>query len=182
MSNEILEEIACPNCQNPIDIRAGSKYIICDACNSQFLLKGHICPTCSTYHAEEELFCGECGTALTRVCQKCHTSNWSGNEFCIQCGESLDILELIHVKTKVETAERLNQQMAIARELKKKEAEAAEKRMAELMAIEEERQKKLRELKAQRQKDDRTLLIFGAIGLLVLFLFMALYLAFQYLS
>ena len=81
-----------------------------------------------------------------------------------------------------DTAERLNEQMAWSREIKKKEHEDAERRMAELIAIEEERQAKLRELQARKKQEDKALLIFGGLGLAVLVLSILAIIAFQALS
>ncbi|MBX3061288.1 MAG: zinc ribbon domain-containing protein, partial [Anaerolineae bacterium] len=103
----MFTEIACPNCLHPIDIRQHGRHVTCDACQSQFVLDGHICPRCNAYHAQEQGFCGECGTPLTRVCQKCRTSNWAGDEYCKQCGAAMDILELLKVNYAQTTADRV---------------------------------------------------------------------------
>ncbi|MCI0578618.1 MAG: zinc ribbon domain-containing protein [Chloroflexi bacterium] len=173
MSDEIFQEVACPNCRNPLDVRQGhGKHITCDACGSEFLLRGHLCPNCSAYSNAEQSICGQCGMALTRICGKCRTPNWAGDEYCVQCGSPMDILDILKRQYTHSTAERLTDQMAEARRLKEIEELASERRMAELMAIEEQRQIELRRRLAQQKQQERTLLVlvFGAIALFLVVL------------
>jgi uncharacterized protein YbaR (Trm112 family) len=169
MSHNLLVEVACPNCQNPIDVREHGRHIRCDACSSQFLLSGHLCPQCNSYHHAEELFCAECGTPLTRTCRRCKHSNWTGDEFCKQCGEALDIFDLLALQHKNARSLLLAQREEEVRALRAHEAVAAEERLAQLQAIEEARQAELvRRLAEQQQQDKR--LIFIAAGAIVFFL------------
>jgi len=68
------------------------------------------------------------------------------------------------------TPDRLSQQMVDAKSLKKDEAAASDKRMAELMAIEEARQAELRKRRAEQKRQERTMLIviFAAVLLFLL--------------
>ncbi|MFW6042222.1 MAG: double zinc ribbon domain-containing protein [Chloroflexota bacterium] len=170
MTNELLQEVACPNCQNPIDVREHGRHITCDACLSRFILHGRLCPYCSTYHAEEELFCRDCGNALTRVCRNCSTSNWAGDEYCTQCGRPMDIFDLLvhhHTNARRELVEQRQEQI---RQIRAEEALHAEKRAAQFQALEEQRQAELKtQLARQRREEKRLLLLaFSAIAFFVL--------------
>jgi hypothetical protein len=164
----MLTEIACPNCLNPIDIRQYRQYVTCNACGSQFLLAGHVCPSCNAYHQQPQPFCGDCGQALSRVCLKCQTSNWAGDEYCKNCGAAMDIFQLLQKNYAKTTADRLQQQMDSSAEIKATEQKASEQRMARMMADEQERQRDLaRRRTAQRQKDQQLFLIVGILAVLV---------------
>ncbi len=167
----MLIELACPNCKNSIDPRDHGKHVTCDACGSQFILDGHFCANCHAYYSEERGFCQECGSAMNRVCRKCNTPNWAGDEYCQKCGAALDIFELLHQQNQHKTADRLIEQQESARELKAKEAAASEKRMADLVNIERERQIKLAQRRqVQKQKDKQLFIIVGAVLLFAILL------------
>ena len=182
MNDESVLDTICPHCQQPLTLPESGSSATCPACSHQFPLAGHLCPNCNTFHDEEMAFCATCGADMIRVCRQCQTPNWTGHEQCSHCGHSLDIFEFLHMQGTADTAERLNEQMAWSREIKKKEHEDAERRMAELIAIEEERQAKLRELQARKKQEDKALLIFGGLGLAVLVLSILAIIAFQALS
>jgi hypothetical protein len=172
MTNEMLTEVACPNCLNPIDVREHGRHITCDACSSQFILHGHLCPNCSTYNKDEASLCGQCGAALTRICRKCTTVNWAGDEYCRQCNNAMDILDLIAGNYQMKTSDRLLEQRLKAQEIKDLEETASIKRMEEFMAIEKERQDEIRyRLKAQKEIERTGLII---IALIIGSLFIAL--------
>ncbi|MBE7531893.1 MAG: zinc ribbon domain-containing protein [Chloroflexi bacterium] len=165
----MFTEVACPNCLHPIDIRQHGRHVTCAACQSQFVLDGHICPRCNAYHAQEQGFCGECGAPLTRVCQKCRTSNWAGDEFCKQCGTAMDILELLKVNYAQTTADRLHAHQEWAREIKAKEESDSQRRMAQLMAQEQARLAEMARLRAaQSQKDKHLFLLINLFAFLFL--------------
>ena len=168
MDNEFLTEIACPNCLAPIDVRQHGQHVTCDACGSQFLLEGHVCPNCHTYHRDRRAICRQCGEALTRTCPKCQTANWTGDEYCQKCGAALDIFEMLQKVDARSRAEKLNEQHAHIRQLKEEEELASQRRMAEMMAIEEERQRELARRMAASQKRDRQILL-GVAAVVVIF-------------
>jgi hypothetical protein len=172
MTNKMLQEIACPNCRTPIDVREHGQHVYCDACGSQFLLQGHLCPQCETYHDDEAIICGQCGYGLKRACRKCRTVNWAGDEYCASCGTAMDILDLLNQQYKGATADRLHHQMEMARELKEIEDRDSQKRRAEMKAIEAERQAEFAARLKKQRKDERLLLMltFGAVSLFVLIL------------
>lgn len=155
----MFTEIACPNCLHPIDIRQHGRHVTCVACQSQFVLDGHICPRCNGYHAQEQGFCGECGAPLTRVCQKCRTANWAGDEYCKQCGAAMDILELLKVNYAQTTADRLQAHQEWAQEIKAKEEADSQRRMAQLVAQEQARLTELAQLRAARKQKDKHLFL-----------------------
>jgi hypothetical protein len=104
---------------------------------------------------------------MMQVCQKCYTVNWGGNERCQQCGTDLGILANLEWHTNQATVKRLQEQMEAARRFKEIEGEASNRRMADLTAIEVERQAELRRrMKKQREQERKMLLItFGAVAL-----------------
>ena len=173
MGNELFTEVSCPNCLHHIDIREHGRHITCPACSSLFILEGHLCPNCNHYHRQEQGFCAQCGTALTRVCQKCKTVNWAGDEFCAACGGALDIFHLLHLQTRQATSARLQQQQEESHKFKAQEREASAKRLA---AMQETERKRLRELHRQREikrKQDQQLYILAG-GLLLALLLIAI--------
>jgi hypothetical protein len=176
MTNQYLVEIACPNCLNPIDVREHGRHVTCDACRSQFILQAHLCAQCGAYHKQDEVVCGECAAPLVRLCRKCNTSNWAGDEHCQKCGAIMDILDILAQNQSGYTADRLSRQMSQAQELRAAEEVASQKRMAELMAIEEERLANLRQRRLERKAEERKLvLLIGGAGVLLL-LFVIVYL------
>lgn len=137
----MLEQVACPNCQTPINLRkvhAEGAYVECPACGGQFVLQGHVCPNCGTYHAQEVTFCRQCGLTMTRRCPQCETLNWIGDEYCVKCGVPLDIIEMIAQRLNQGTQSRLAEQMDTAQQLKQAEETASQVRLARMQ--EEERQ------------------------------------------
>lgn len=80
------------------------------------------------------------------------------------------MLSRVSTQSRQSDAERLDQQMLDAKELKKGEAAASERRMAELMAIEEARQAELRRLRKKRSEQERRMLtiVFAAVLLFLL--------------
>ncbi len=175
MNSQLLQEVACPNCQYPIDIREHGRHIRCEACNSHFILQGHLCPYCSSYHKEEALFCRECGAALVRTCGRCATSNWAGDEYCVKCGEALDILDLLtrfQHNSRLELLEKRHEEIRRIRQI---EEEATRRRVEELNAIEEARLAELKARAGQKRARERNLLLFvGSIlvaWVLLMFIF-----------
>lgn len=165
----MLTELACPNCMHPIDIRGHGQHVTCSACNSQFILTGHLCPNCNAYHQKEQPFCSECGEAISRVCLKCQTMNWVGDEYCKQCGAGMDIFDLLQKSYAQTTADRLNEQMAGAQQIKAQEQKASELRMSKMMADEQRRLKELaRHRAALRLKDQQLFLVVGLVLLFVI--------------
>ena len=170
MVNEILQEIACPNCRYPIDVREHGRHVTCDACSSRFILRGHFCPNCGTYHSKEKPFCGACGTALERICRNCNTNNWTGDEYCSQCGKAMDIFEVLALQHKDARREYMARRLQEIRALREQEEVASQKRMEELEAIAAEHWNEVEQRMAEkREKDRRTLrLTLGAVALFFL--------------
>ncbi|HSM57704.1 MAG TPA: zinc ribbon domain-containing protein [Candidatus Sulfomarinibacteraceae bacterium] len=177
MTNELLQQVACPNCQNPIDVREHGRHVTCDACRSRFILNGRLCPYCSTYQAEDELFCRNCGNALTRVCRNCNTSNWAGDEYCAKCGQPMDIFDLLvhhHTNARRELLEKRWEQI---RQIRTEEALAAEKRAARFQKLEEQRQAELKMRLAQQQREEKRLLLLALAAIAFFVLMMIVYTA-----
>ncbi|MCB9421268.1 MAG: protein kinase [Ardenticatenaceae bacterium] len=158
--------IACPSCQQPIDIHDHGESIHCPSCNRDFALRNHTCPNCYHYHEAKTAVCQQCGESINRVCRQCHTANWGGDETCTKCGAPLDIFELMYSHSSKATVERLQRQMSEAADFKKVEEAASQKRMEEMKAIERERQAELYRRRQKRQQEERTLM-FLTVGILL---------------
>lgn len=169
MSSGILQQIACPNCQNTIDLTGHGQYITCEACNSQFLLRGRLSPNCHRYHNQESSFCASCGHSLMRVCLKCQTSNWTGDEYCADCGNAMDLLELMRINQKAAREEFMSQRQETARRMKVLEEEASQKRMTDFLEMEQARQADLRRRLEKQRKQER-LIFYFALGLSLTFI------------
>ncbi|HOT91373.1 MAG TPA: hypothetical protein PLJ78_06515 [Anaerolineae bacterium] len=180
MNETPLYQIACPNCHASLDLHrksADGTYVHCEACGSEFMLKGHLCPYCGTYHEQEVGFCHQCGAGLMRRCPKCDTVNWIGNEYCTHCGTSLDILELIVQRYIQDVEDHLYVRMDEAERLKAEEMAASQARMERMLAEEREFQaaihQRLLEQKLQEQKILKIALSVAAV-LFVVFVIVAL--------
>lgn len=176
MSSEILQEVACPNCQNPIDIREHGRHIRCDACSSQFVLNGHLCPQCSTYHREEESFCSNCGAALTRTCRRCKFSNWAGEEYCAQCGEPMDIFDLLSLQHRDVQRAMQERRAEEIRELRAQEEVTTQERLRALEEIETERRQLVAARLADQRRQERKLMFLSVTGIALFVLIVAVYL------
>ncbi len=163
MANEILTEIACPNCLTPIDIREHGQHVTCPACASQFLLQGHLCPNCQAYHTDLQGVCRACGTALTRICRKCHTDNWAGDEYCAACGTPMDIFDLIVGAQQEARDQKKVDQIEQIRAMREATEKASRERMQAMEALERERQAEIRRRQAARRQGDRQLMVIGAV-------------------
>jgi uncharacterized protein YbaR (Trm112 family) len=170
MTNQLLQEIACPNCRNALAVSEDGRPVVCAGCGTQFLLPGHLCYRCHMYHQQEAVICSQCSTPLNRVCPECRTSNWGGNEHCQSCGSPLDVMNVLSRQQKGFTADRLAQQMVTGRQIKQQEEEASQRRMAEMMAIEEARQLELRQRLRKQKEQERQMLVllFGGVGLFLI--------------
>jgi serine/threonine-protein kinase len=158
--------IPCPNCQQPIDIHNHGESAHCPSCDSDFVLSGHVCPTCYHNHEKKTAVCEQCGESINRVCRQCYTGNWGGDENCHNCGASLDIFEMMSLHSSKATTDRLERQMQEAATFKKTEEEASRKRMEEMQAIERERQTEIYHRLQKRKKEEQTML-FLTVGILL---------------
>lgn len=174
MSNLALQEVSCPHCQNAIDVRQHGQHIQCDACQSRFILQGHLCPNCSRYHKGEVPFCANCGQSLTRTCRRCHTNNWTGDEYCAQCGEAMDIFDLLSMHHQAVRDQHAAQRDSMIRTLKEKEEASSQQRLAEFREMEEQMHATARQQDTQRKKEEQRTFIM-LIALIFLLVIMALF-------
>ncbi len=172
MTSEEKIGIDCPSCKSAIILDTTSNEVQCTVCGAGFELRGHLCPACFNYHQHDGTLCISCGTPLTRTCRNCHTANWPGIENCMVCGEPIDILAMISENGKLATARRLNRQMDRAQAIKVAEELASNRRMSEMVAIEEARQAQIRQRLVKQKDQERVLLIvvFGAVAFFFLIL------------
>ena len=157
----------CPNCNNPVIWEDNPGPVYCQNCNWSFELKDHLCPVCNTYHYTGETICIDCGTPLNRICHKCQTVNWSGNESCSSCRSSLHLLGVVSEYHGKSTEMRLNRQMSEAGTLKELEGITSDRRMADFHALEEERLSKIRFDEENRRRQERRMLQFTAIAVIL---------------
>jgi predicted amidophosphoribosyltransferase len=47
------------------------------------------CPSCGAQAPDQQRFCGDCGTPLTRSCPACGEAAAAGQRFCGACGTAL---------------------------------------------------------------------------------------------
>jgi DNA-directed RNA polymerase subunit RPC12/RpoP len=173
MTDEILLELACPNCTHPIDLKEQGQQIVCPACGSHLLLEGHVCPTCGQYHKEAVGFCRICGTALMRTCERCRSSNWAGAEYCQDCGAALDIFQLLQLHNKHSTMTRLDEQMRDAHSFKEKEQADSDRRMAMLLENEQARLQAIHIRREAQKRQDRQLMMTAVFVLTIFILIVA---------
>ncbi len=170
MSQEDIFEIKCPSCSSSIGMEEMNHAANCHVCGMVITLIGHLCPNCNSYHEAEGVLCLNCGNPLSKVCRSCQVVNWSGSEICLNCGESIDIIAMVASSDPGATKKRLNRQMESAQAIKMTEQLASNKRMRELLAIEEARQAEIRRQSERQKAQERTLLIifFGAVVLILI--------------
>ncbi len=173
MSAQMLEQIACPNCGRSIDLArqtVAGKTVSCESCGGQFVLRGHICPYCGTYHEQEAQFCRQCGQSLARRCHQCSALNWIGDEYCAQCGAPLDIVDLVIRGHSIETRDRLDAQLEEIQLLKQEETAASNARLAQMVAEERARREALRQQQLIRQEQERKMIqvTLIAVGVILL--------------
>lgn len=176
MSNEIIIQMACPNCLSPIDVREHGRHVVCESCNSQFILQGHLCPSCKTFSRERRGFCGSCGTALERTCRKCETANWAGDEYCVQCGNALDLLDYLAHHDQQEHQRHRTEYNTAVRQARAQSAKLSKERRAQW---EDERRAEVptlgRRAKQRQQKQFWLVLGLGTTILLLFIFALAIY-------
>ncbi|MCA9932576.1 MAG: protein kinase [Ardenticatenaceae bacterium] len=177
-ADENALDIYCPHCNKIIDLHGQHDPIHCDYCQHDFDIEGHLCPNCYTYHTDKSTLCVNCDTPLSRICQECYTSNWPGAEKCKQCGTSLDIFSFLQVPGKQGTVDRLRRQQKQAEALKIAEAQASERRMAELQNVEGERQRYVQGRQQKKTRKDRSLLVMMVTAVTIITILLILYIAF----
>jgi hypothetical protein len=157
-------QFTCSTCGNAVFVDANIAHAQCEQCGHRYELAGHLCPQCYTYHDERSVVCHKCGESTSRLCPNCNAVNWPGNDDCTQCGVSLDIFEYIVQNTPQGRRDRLRGQMRGASYFKEVEEKGSRKRMAEFMAMEEERQHELQHQRSIQRKQERTMLIVFLVG------------------
>lgn len=63
---------------------------IADTANKVKKCSSKTCPKCGAINDENDKFCSNCGTPLTKKCPKCQNENNIDSKFCSNCGEKLD--------------------------------------------------------------------------------------------
>ena len=169
-------DIRCPNCAKISEQTKQAATFTCDHCASEFHLRGHMCPVCYTYTSHERATCENCGEALSRLCSHCGRANWPGHPNCTNCGQSLDFFLTISERhSPTSTADRLNAQMLQAKTLKTIEDINSQRRMSDLQAIEDVRQKKIKMQQLEQERKDRSLFIISGSVLIIFILALAIY-------
>ncbi len=170
-------EIYCPQCNNIIDIYGKHDPLTCVHCEHEFNITGHLCPNCFTYHTDETTLCINCDTPLKRVCQECYTGNWAGAESCRECGALLDIFSLLQTPIKHGTVERLKRKAKQAEALKKAEAMATEKRIAQIQEETMRQGKSIVLPTSEQRSKGRSLLLFAITAFALITIILIIYFA-----
>ena len=160
----------CPVCGASIELDSQAAQVRCPGCGNEILLRDHLCPYCGAYHNKVVTSCQKCGLEMTRRRSQCGASNWVGGEHCRECGTTLDMVALL--TGQLTTADRLNQQMAEAQQLKDLEETASAERMERMLAEEAARQAEIRrQIQEQKERERKTLIAAGIIaGIVLIFL------------
>ena len=152
MSEMLLTELACPNCAAPVRLRPGrGQQACCDACGSEFVLKGHLCRKCGQYHDELRRYCIACGEKLTRICQRCQIDNPADDEFCRECGGAMDLLDAGALEHRRQTREHRQSFETKSRELRAATDETLNAFRCEFEKADADRQSLLTSLTEQAQ-------------------------------
>ena len=176
-------DIRCPNCAKISKLTKPATTFTCDHCAGESFLRGHLCPGCYAYTSQERGICESCGEALSRLCSHCGRANWPGHPSCYNCGQSLDIFDsLTERHSPTSTADRLNAQMRQAKTLKTIEDIDSQRRMSELQAIEEVRQKKFKMQQIEQERKDRWLFILAGSVLFIFILALVIYALFVFID
>jgi predicted amidophosphoribosyltransferase len=174
-----LQEMACPNCGAPRMGVVDNRRLVCAYCNADFVIAETICPECANFNEPGTDYCTQCGTAISRLCPACGTRNWANAEICEHCGRRLDVIENMAARWHQSTQRRLQEQMAEAPALKRREEESARTRSAALWESEDRRQQTLRQAQAARDVQEQRLMTVAVIALLVFIAIVVVVIAFQ---
>lgn len=174
MARYLVQTMECPLCGASIDLDSQAAQVRCPGCGNEILLRNHLCPYCGTYHNKVVTSCQKCGLEMTRRCSQCGALNWVGDEKCGECGTALDMIALL--TGQLTTADRLDQQMAEARQIKDLEETASAARMERMLAEETARQAEIRrQIQEQKERERKTLIAAGIIaGSVLIFLLISM--------
>src|ERR1041384_33886 len=165
----MLREIPCSHCAGVgLELQPDGS-ALCKFCGAQNTLAGPICPRCERVNPAGAEHCEICRQVLTRVCPNCQSKNWSGADRCTQCGQSLDALEFVARRWLTDVRSEQQQQ---APGIKAQEEAASQRRMAQMLEMEERRQHALNEaarLQAGREGRPLAWVVIGG-GLILLIL------------
>lgn len=150
-----LSETLCNHCHSAgLEMQAESS-AVCRFCGTVNTINGIICPHCELINMAGAQTCDACHQSLTRKCPNCSTLNWAGAEQCIRCQNPLDAVASLGARYATDTAGRLRAQQHEAAGIRAKEAFDADRRTAELNAIEERRQQGLHQAGKVRDGQQR---------------------------
>jgi hypothetical protein len=165
-----LSAIPCSNCGGAgLELQPDGR-AACKFCGAENALAGAICPRCEFVNGAGLEVCGNCGLALIRTCPNCQAVNWSGAEQCVRCGQQLDTLDHLMSRLQEGVEGRFHRQQAESRAIKEAEEEAARRRSAYFVELEQRRQAELAEAKRRSERERRVMqaIIAGVIALAVI--------------
>jgi len=172
----MLREIPCSHCAGAgLELQPDGN-ALCKFCGARNTMAGPICPRCERVNPVGAEHCEICREALTRICPKCQSKNWSGADRCIQCGQSLDALEFVARRWLTDVRAEQQQQ---APALKAQAEAASQRRMGQMLDMEERRQQALNEaatLQAARERRMMTWVLIG-VGLMALIILIGIILS-----
>lgn len=139
----------------------------CRFCGTINAIGGTICAECEFVNPPDEVYCLACRRALTHYCPACQANNWSGAEYCAVCGEPLDALSYLNERWGQQKAggQRMSANAYNVQALKAAEAEAAERRRAELEAVSKRYNDQVRASAQRRDAQQQQMLIVMLVGL-----------------
>lgn len=158
-------EFICPSCGSSDSLENHkTAFFVCRSCDSRYILKDHLCPSCFAFSPEARAACTVCGSVLSQQCPQCGQSNWPASPNCLSCGHSLDLLSIIAERYSPDsTARRYATQMHAAKTIKAIEGISSQKRMSDLEMIERARIQRVDRRLVDRKKRDRQLYIISGI-------------------
>ncbi len=170
MARYLILAMECPLCGTNIALDSQSTQVCCPGCGNEIPLRDRLCPYCGAYHNKTATSCQKCGLEMTRRCPQCGALNWVGDEECGECGATLDMVALL--TGQLTTTDRLDQQMADARQIKDLEETASAARMERMLEKEAVRQAEIRlRIQEQKEQERKALTAAGIIaGIVLIFL------------
>lgn len=165
-----IARIACPSCGASAFDHGADGSLICRFCGARYgLAQVEIaCRVCATLNPADAKHCMTCGTSLDRLCPACTHLNPPGADLCEMCGEPLDMLTSLAARARETGDERVPIRAERMAAVKQQDQRYMEEQRARLDTEERERLARLAEQRARARVEQRRIILFVLIGLLVL--------------
>lgn len=165
-----IARIACPSCGASDFTHDPDGSLICVYCGTRYAPPQIeiACRVCETRNPARAQRCMTCGALLGKLCAACTHLNPPEADLCEACGEPLDILTSLAARARETGEERVPIRTERMAELKQQDRRYMAEQRAHLDAEERERLARLAEQRARSRKEQRRIILFVVIGLLVL--------------